>query len=69
MNFEKFDSEELVRAGIKFKDAEDQKRFEELITEELEVRIGEKISATMSEEQLQEFDKITDPTEAKKWLE
>lgn len=68
MYFEKFDSEELARAGIKFEDAEDRKRFEELIMEELEVRIGEKISANMPEEQLLEFDRITDPTEAKNWL-
>ena len=39
------------------------------VQEELEVRIGEKISKGLTEVQLNEFDMITDQAEAAKWLE
>ena len=37
--------------------------------EELEIRIGERISRGLTEAQLLEFDKITDQVEAARWLE
>ena len=49
---------------------EDQKQeFLDYIQEELEVRIGERISKGLTEVQLNEFDQITDQAEATKWLE
>lgn len=49
---------------------EDQKQdFLDYIQEELEVRIGERISKGLTEVQLNEFDMITDQAEAAKWLE
>ena len=49
---------------------EDQKQaFLDYVQEELEVRIGARISKGLSEEQLNEFDAISDPLEAAKWLE
>lgn len=49
---------------------EDQKqRFLEYIQEELEIRIGERISRGLTETQLNEFDMITSQEEATKWLE
>lgn len=43
--------------------------FLKYIQEELEVRIGERISEGLSEVQLNQFDLITDQAEAAKWLE
>lgn len=49
---------------------EDQKRaFLDYVQEELEVRIGERISKGLTEAQLNEFDAIVDQAEAAKWLE
>ena len=49
---------------------EDQKQeFLNYVQEELEVRIGERISRGLTETQLNEFDMIDDPLEAAKWLE
>ncbi len=49
---------------------EDQKqKFLDYIQEELEIRVGERISRGLTETQLNEFDMITDPAEAAKWLE
>jgi hypothetical protein len=49
---------------------EDQKqKFLSYIQEELEIRLGERISKGLTETQLNEFDMIDDPKEAAKWLE
>ena len=42
--------------------------FLDYLKEELEVRIGERISEGLTETQLNEFDMINDPTEAASWL-
>ena len=42
---------------------------EEEYQEELEARIGERISARVPEEIMAEFDAIDDPTEAARWIE
>lgn len=48
---------------------EDKKSaFLDYLKEELEVRIGERISEGLTETQLNEFDMINDPTEAASWL-
>ncbi len=48
---------------------EQKQKFLDYVQEELEVRIGERISKGLTEVQLNEFDKITDQAEAAKWLE
>ena len=49
---------------------EDQKaKFLEYVQKELEIRIGERVSRGLTEFQLNEFDNITEPSEAAKWLE
>jgi hypothetical protein len=64
-----FDEKFLADMGLSAM-PEDQKRdFLAYVQEELEVRIGERISRGLSPAQLNEFDAITDPTEAAKWLE
>ncbi len=58
----------LSQLGIGFGTKEEYREFEELIQEELEVRIGMRISKGMSEEMLEEFDRICDPAEVASWL-
>ena len=48
---------------------EEKQKFLDYLQEELEVRIGERISKGLTEVQLNEFDMITDQAEATKWLE
>lgn len=64
-----FDDKFLADMGLSAM-PEDQKRdFLAYVQEELEIRIGERISRGLSPAQLNEFDAITDPVEAAKWLE
>ena len=55
--------------GLQAMPEEQKQDFLNYIQEELEVRIGERISKGLTEVQLNEFDMITDQTEAAKWLE
>ncbi len=64
-----FDEKFLADMGLSAM-PEDQKRdFLAYVQEELEIRIGERISRGLSPAQLAEFDAITDPAEAAQWLE
>ena len=64
-----FNEEFLQEMGLSAMPEDQKKSFLEYIQGELELRIGERISRGLSEEQLAEFDKITDQDEATKWLE
>ena len=64
-----FDDNFSQEMGLTAMPEEQKKAFLEYIQEELEVRIGERIAKGLTEVQLNEFDKITDPDEAAKWLE
>jgi protein-tyrosine-phosphatase len=64
-----FDETFLADVGLSAMPAEVKKEFLEFVQEELEIRIGERISRGLTEEQLSEFDTITDQAEATKWLE
>lgn len=64
-----FDEQFLQDMGLAAMPAEQKQAFLDYIQEELEVRIGERISKGLTEAQLQEFDSITDPAEAAAWLE
>ena len=64
-----FDEKFLQEMGLSAMPEEEKQRFLDYIQEELEVRIGERISRGLTEVQLNEFDMITDTNEARKWLE
>ena len=64
-----FDEQFLQEMGLSAMPEEQKQKFLDYIQEELEVRIGERISKGLTEEQLNEFDMITDQDEATKWLE
>ena len=64
-----FDDNFLQEMGLQAMPEEQKQDFLNYIQEELEVRIGERISKGLTEVQLNEFDMITDQTEAAKWLE
>ena len=63
-------SKETIRSlGIVFLDPAEEKLFHDYVTEELEVNVGTEISKGLTKEQLNEFDSLTDPDEARQWLE
>ena len=64
-----FDEQFLQEMGLSAMPEEQKQKFLEYVQEELEVRIGERISRGLTETQLNEFDMITDQAEAAKWLE
>ncbi len=64
-----FNEQFLQEMGLSAMPEEQKKRFLAYIQEELEVRIGQRISKGLTETQLNEFDMINDPEEAAKWLE
>lgn len=64
-----FDEKFLQEMGLSAMPEGQKRAFLNYIQEELEVRIGERISKGLTEVQLNEFDLITDPSEAAKWLE
>lgn len=64
-----FDEKFLQEMGLSAMPEDQKQKFLDYVQEELEVRIGERISRGLTEEQLNEFDMITDPAEAAKWLE
>ncbi|MBR2831003.1 hypothetical protein IKE83_01440 [Candidatus Saccharibacteria bacterium] len=59
----------LQEMGLTAMPEEQKQAFLTYVQEELEVRIGERISKGLTEVQLNEFDLIADPAEAAKWLE
>ena len=64
-----FDEQFLAEMGLSAMPEEQKQKFLDYVQEELEVRIGERISKGLTETQLNEFDLINDPAEAAKWLE
>lgn len=64
-----FDEKFLAEMGLAAMPEEQKKDFLAYIQEELEIRIGERISKGLSEAQLNEFDMLTDQMEMAKWLE
>jgi len=65
----KFDEHFLQEMGLSAMPEDQKQAFLNYIQEELEVRIGERISKGLSSTQLNEFDLITDQAEATRWLE
>ena len=64
-----FDEKFLQEMGLSAMPKDFQQKFLDYVQEELEVRIGERISKGLTQTQLNEFDMITDPAEAANWLE
>lgn len=64
-----FDDKFLQEMGLQSMPEDQKQKFLDYVQEELEIRIGERISKGLTETQLNEFDMITDPAEAAKWLE
>ncbi len=65
----KFDENFLQEMGLSAMPEDQKQKFLDYIQNELEIRIGERISRGLTEVQLAEFDKITDQAEAAEWLE
>ena len=55
--------------GLSAMPADKKQEFLNYIQEELEVRIGERISKGLTDDQLREFDSLLGTEEAAKWLE
>lgn len=64
-----FDDKFLQEMGLQAMPEDQKQKFLDYVQEELEVRIGERISKGLTQTQLNEFDMITDPAEAAIWLE
>lgn len=64
-----FDDKFLQEMGLQAMPEDQKQKFLDYVQEELEVRIGERISKGLTQTQLNEFDMITDPAEAASWLE
>lgn len=64
-----FDDKFLQEMGLSAMPEDQKQKFLDYVQEELEVRIGERISKGLTETQLNEFDQITDPNEAAEWLQ
>ena len=63
-----FDENFLQEMGLSAMPEDQKQKFLAYIQEELEVRIGERISRGLTEVQLNQFDMIEDPKEAAAWL-
>ena len=64
-----FDEKFLQEMGLSAMPEAEKQKFLNYVQEELEIRIGERISRGLPEEKLAEFDLITEPLEAAHWLE
>lgn len=64
-----FNEEFLAEMGLTAMPEAEKQDFLNYVQEELEVRIGERISKGLSAAKLNEFDQITDQVAAAEWLE
>ena len=64
-----FDEKFLQEMGLSAMPEQEKQAFLDYVLEELEVRIGERISKGLTEAQLNEFDMLTDQTAIAEWLE
>ena len=69
IDFNNISTADLWHLGISIKEKRRFNVFTEFLLEELEVRIGKKISEGLSEEQLLEFDLLKNQRETTEWLE
>ena len=64
-----FDENFLQEMGLSSMPENQKQSFLDYVEEQLEIRIGERISRGLTETQLAEFDSIAEQSEATKWLE
>ena len=64
-----FDEKFLQEMGLSSMPESKKQEFLKYIQEELEVRIGERISKGLTDEQLKEFDSLTEAKDIADWLE
>ncbi len=64
-----FNEQFLQEMGLSAMPEDQKQAFLNYVQEELEVRIGERISKGLTQVQLNQFDLIKDPKEVAKWLE
>ena len=64
-----FDENFLQEMGLSAMPADKKQDFLNYIQDELEVRIGKRISEGLTEAQLQEFDNLTEAADIAAWLE
>lgn len=64
-----FDETFLQDMGLAAMPEEQKQAFLDYIQEELEVRVGERIAKGLTDEQLKEFDTLTDPVKVAEWLD
>ena len=64
-----FDEKFLQEMGLSAMPEKQKRQFLDYVQEELEVRIGERISKGLTEAQLAEFDALTDQAEIGCWLQ
>lgn len=64
-----FDEQFLQEMGLSAMPEEQKQEFLAYIQEELEIRIGERISKGLTAAQLAEFDALTDHDEIGRWLQ
>ena len=62
------DEDFMAEVGLAEMPAAEKREFMDYAEEELEVRVGQQIGARMTDEQLNEFEQITDVSEAAAWL-
>lgn len=69
--YNRLDKGGLKKIGITFRTRQESDTFAEIVKTELEIRIGAEISKGLSEEQLDEFDRLVDgkDEELSDWLE
>lgn len=64
-----FDENFLQEMGLSSMPADKKQEFLNYIQNELEIRIGRRISEGLTEAQLQEFDNLTEAADIAAWLE
>lgn len=65
----RIDEEFMEEVGLGAMPEEEKKAFMQHAEEELEVRVGQGVGADLTDEQMREFDQITDLDAAIDWLE
>ncbi len=65
----RIDEEFMEEVGLGAMPEDEKQAFMQHAEEELEVRVGQGVGADLTDEQMQEFDQITDLDEAIGWLE
>lgn len=69
IDFNNITKADLLTLGINIQNQREFETFADFLLEELEVKIGEKISEGLSDEQLDEFDSLRNHSKENEWLQ